>query len=301
MSKTRMQAFPILLALGVSLCQAQPAGITRVEEDDPNITYLGTWVVDTMGNNSAGRAVVLNQAGARASLSFTGTGITWIGATSFDRGVARVFLDGTVNTVDTYSAMRQDQQALFVAKGLSNGTHLLAIEVTPTQNANSAGSGIGIDAFDIVNGVAVPDSVIADAGYFEQNNPVVRYIGNWYLNNSSRASGGSAVLAVDPGSTATVVFHGTGITWIGFRDQWSGLVKVFMDGRLQTTLDTSFLPFGDGALDDIWQRPIWQITDLPNGTHVFALEVLGKKGPNSSGAWVWIDAFRVIGPANSTP
>jgi hypothetical protein len=301
MSKTQMQAFTILLALGVSLCRAQPAGITRVEENDPFITYLGIWVADSMGDNSAGQARILNEVGARALLSFTGTGITWVGATGADRGVARVYLDGTVNTVDTYSDTRHDQQALFVAKGLSGGTHTLVIEVTPTKNVNSAGSGIGIDAFDVQNGAAVPDNAIADPGYFEQNNPVVRYIGNWYLNNSSRASGGSAVLAVDPGSTATVVFRGTGITWIGFRDQWSGLVKVFIDGRLQTTLDTSFLPFGDGALDDIWQRPIWQITDLPNGTHVFALEVLGKKGPNSSGAWVWIDAFRVIGPANSTP
>jgi hypothetical protein len=290
-----------VLALGASLCPALIGASTRVEETDPSVTFSGAWVPDAMGIHSAGAAVVSDQSGARATVSFTGTGITWIGDAGFNRGVARVFLDGTANTVDTYSLVWQDQQALFVAKGLTAGLHSLSIEVTQMRNVNAQASGISVDAFVIENGAAVSSNVIASPGYIEQNNPAVTYSGNWYLNMGSRASGGSAVLAVDPGTRASVLFNGTGITWIGFRDQWSVWARVSVDGVLKTTLDAFYLPMGDEALDDIWQRPMFSITDLPNGPHTLMIEVLGQKDPDSGGAWIWIDAFRVFGPAVTAP
>jgi hypothetical protein len=288
-----------VLALS-SLCLAQTGAITRVEENDPSITYSGTWVVDSLGVHSAGRAVVSDENGAQVSLTFTGTGIAWIGDAAFNRGVARVFLDGTSNIVDTYSDARHDQHALFVAKGLANGLHTLSIEVTQMKNTNAEGSGISIDAFEIANGAAVSGNVIANPGYIEQNSPAVTYSGNWYLNTGDRASGGSAVLAVDPGTKANVRFNGTGIIWIGYMDPWSGWVKVYIDGVWQNTLDTYFFPTGNGNADEIWQRPIWGITDLPSGQHVLTIEVLGQKASKSGGAWIWIDAFRVLGPAAAT-
>jgi hypothetical protein len=293
--------FPIVLALSVSLCQAETKTITRVEENHPAINYSGSWVVDSQGVNSAGRAIVLNQSGARASLAFTGTAIAWIGAGGFDRGVARVYLDGTANTIDTYSAIRNDQQMLFVGKGLSQGVHTLVIEVTPMKNLNAAGSGISIDAFEISNGGLVSGNAVANPGYIEQNDPAVTYSGAWYLNSSARASAGSAVLAVDPGSTATVLFNGTGILWIGYRDPWSGLAEVYLDGVLVTTLDTWYAPFGDGSVNDIFQRPIWQVTGLENGVHMLSIKVLGQMGPNSAGPWIWVDAFNVFGPPVGVP
>ena len=164
------------------------------------------------------------------------------------------------------------------------------------RNVNAQASGISVDAFAIENGGIVSGSVIANPGYLEQNNPAVTFSGNWYLNNGSRASGGSAVLAVDAGSQASVLFNGTGITWIGFRDQWSGWARVYVDGVLKTTLDAFYLPWGDEALNDIWQRPMYSIADLQNGNHTLTIEVLGQKDPDSGGAWIWIDAFRVFGP-----
>lgn len=284
------------LTLGASLCSAQTPAMTRVEETNPSIAYSGTWIPDALGVHSAGAALLSDQSGARASFSFTGTGISWIGDAGFNRGVARVYLDGAVSTVDTYSLVWHDQQVLFVAKGLTTGLHTFSVEVTSMRNVNAQASGISIDAFGIENGTVVSGSVYANPGYIEQNSPAVTYSGNWYLNNGSRASGGSAVLAVDPGSQATVLFNGTGITWIGFRDQWSGWVRVHMDGVLKTTLDTFYRPFGEEALDDIWQRPIYSITDLPNGPHTLTIEVLGQKDPDSGGAWIWIDAFQILGP-----
>jgi hypothetical protein len=79
-----------LLALNVSLCLAQtPTGTTtRVEENDPSITYGGTWIPDNLGDHSAGKAILSNQSGARVSLTFTGTGISWIGTLT---GASREF------------------------------------------------------------------------------------------------------------------------------------------------------------------------------------------------------------------
>jgi hypothetical protein len=272
-------------------------GNTRIEATDAGLAFKGAWAPDTMGVHSAGAAIVSDQSGARATVSFTGTGITWVGDSGFNRGVARVYLDGTANTVDTYSGIWLDQHILFVAKGLTAGLHTLSIEVTQMRNVSAQASGISIDAFDIENGAVVTGSVVANPGYIEQNNPAVTFTGNWYLNTGSRASGGSAVLAVDPGTQAIVQFNGTGITLIGFRDQWSGWARVYVDGVLKTTLDAFYLPMGDEALDDIWQRPMFSITDLPNGPHTLMIEVLGQKDPDSGGAWIWIDSFRVFGPA----
>jgi alpha-amylase len=287
------------LTLGVSLGSAQTGTVALVPATDPSIAYSGRWVPDSLEVQSSGAARVSDQSGARASFSFSGTGITWIGSTAFNRGVARVSLDGTANTVDTYSDLWHTQQVLFVAKGLNPGLHSFSIESTQMRNVNAEGSGISIDAFNIENGSIVSGGVSAYPGYIEQNTPAVTFTGNWYLNNGARASGGSSALAVDPGSRANVRFNGTGIIWIGYMDPWSGWVRVYVDGVLITTLDTYYLPWGNAAVDEIWQRPIWGITDLANGPHTLSIEVLGQKASQSGGSWIWIDAFRVLGTTPS--
>jgi hypothetical protein len=288
------------LLLGASLCPAQTGAITQVAQTDPNITYTGVWAPDTLAVGGPG--IISDQSAARASFGFTGTGITWIGDSGYNRGVARIYLDGTTNTVDTYSATWLDQQMLFVAKGLTPGLHTFSIDVTQLKNVNAGDPAISVEAFDIQNGTTVPPgTVMANPGYIEQNNPAVTYTGNWYLNTSPYESGGSAALAVDPGATATVLFNGTGITWIGYMDPWSGLAEVYVDGVAKiTSLDTYAAPYGTaGSLVTIWQPPIWGITGLPNGPHTLTIEVLGQFCCRSAGAWVWVDAFRILGPTAS--
>jgi hypothetical protein len=52
---------------------------TRIEQNDPSIIYSGNWYANTSAANSGGLATLTNTRGARASLTFTGTGISWIG------------------------------------------------------------------------------------------------------------------------------------------------------------------------------------------------------------------------------
>src|SRR5712691_8498628 len=79
---------------------------TRRQETDPAITYTAGWL---QGNRdhpySEGTAAVSTIPGDRATFTFTGTSVSWIGFKGPQAGIARVILDGTVvaDSLDTYS------------------------------------------------------------------------------------------------------------------------------------------------------------------------------------------------------
>ena len=76
---------------------------------------------------------------------------------------------------------------------------------------------------------------------------------------------------------------------------------MLIDGVQKGLIDTWDWAWGDGGVDEQWQRPIWQIQDLPAGNHTLTIEVLGQRNGSSGGNWVWIDSFKVTGPAPKTP
>ena len=147
---------PVFLTFSVSTGLAQ--GTTRVEQDDPAIAYSGNWYSND-GGHSRGVAALTNAPGARATITFTGTGITWIGVTDGWAGLATVHLDGAMKVVNSYSDPAMYQTAVYTARGLSSGTHTLTIEVTHERAAGTDGSWVWIDAFDIENGAGVPGGV----------------------------------------------------------------------------------------------------------------------------------------------
>ena len=68
----------------------------------------------------------------------------------------------------------------------------------------------------------------------EQDDPSVTYTGNGYKNGASANSGGSAALTNTLDARAAIAFTGTGISWIGVGDPWSGFARVYLDGLLNT-------------------------------------------------------------------
>ena len=88
------------------------ATVSRLQETDPSISYTAGTVVapdwtqfDTSRAWSAGLAALSKVPGAKATITFDGTGISWIGARGPQTGIARVTLDGVaVPPIDTYSA-----------------------------------------------------------------------------------------------------------------------------------------------------------------------------------------------------
>jgi len=280
----RCLALTVLTAL---TCAAQNPTVTRVVQSDPAITYTGTWYTNTSSSNINSLVALTNSKNSMAAISFTGTGITWIGVKDPYSGIAWVYLDGTVTTVDCYSASTLYQQAIFSIHSLPPGPHTLSIEVPHIRDSQTGGSWVWINAFDIENGSAVLNGTSASAGRVEENNPAVSTTGTWASKPSAVFSGGNALLSDQTGSRATLSFNGTSVVWIAFRDQWSGIAKVYLDGALQTTVDL-YQPAADAEF------PAWRASGLAAGPHTVAIEATGTSNTSSGGVGIWVDAFQVV-------
>ena len=281
------QTFTSLLMAAslVGLSSIASAQVVRIEQGDPSIAYSGNWYVNDSAAHSGGEARLTNTAGARASLTFTGTGITWVGVADAWAGLATVYLDGGMQVVDTYAAPSRYQAPLYAVHNLAAGTHTLSVEVTHERGPRTDGSWVGIDAFEIENGAAVRGGTVA-TGRVEENHPALTYTGRWYPNVSGVLSGGSAVLAMDAGSRVTVAFTGTGISWVAYRDEWSGVARIYTDGELKTTVDAYLSPAQSG-------RSLYAVAGLSPGMHTLTIEATGTRNASARGAWVWVDAFDV--------
>jgi len=121
---------------------------------------------------------------------------------------------------------------------------------------------------------------------YQQNTSTAVYSGSWYANKGAFNSGGSAALAMDAGSTVTFSFTGTKVSWIAYRDQWSGEAQVFIDGVLQGTVDTYLNPAQ--AQTAAYTSPV-----LASGAHTLTITAAGTHDSASAGSWIWVDAFDV--------
>lgn len=275
-----------LIAWNVPPAVAQGRSVTRLEQDDPSIVYSGNWYSNTGEPNSGGTAALTNTRGARVTVTFTGTGITWLGLVDRWSGLGTVHLDGTLKILDTYSELQHYQHVQYSATGLAPGPHTLSIEVLHERGPKTSGSWVWIDAFDIENGAGLPGGITADGGRIEQNNPALVFTGSWFSHNSPAHSGGSAVLATDVGSRATIHFNGTGISWVAHRDEWSGIARVYLDGEPKAEIDNYLSP----QLHTV----VYNIGGLPFGKHTLTIEVTGIRAASSRGSWIWLDAFDVV-------
>lgn len=111
------------------------------------------------GGDSGRSSRILNSTGS-VSLTFTGTGVTWISRLTESSGIARVSIDGVfVKNVDRYAPQAAYQQAVFTTSGLSMGQHTIELAWTNNRNPKATGANLLLDAFDIVPIVPQPTSV----------------------------------------------------------------------------------------------------------------------------------------------
>src|SRR3990172_4510905 len=122
--------------------------------------------------------------------------------------------------------------------------------------------------------------------HFEEDDAAVSWSGSWSTNPLAVNSGGGARLAMDAGARASFVFTGTGVSWIGYRDEWCGIAAVSLDGVLRATVDTYASPATA-------QAALYAITGLGRETHTLTIEATGTHNAASRGSWVWVDAFSV--------
>lgn len=129
--------------------RTQPAGLKpTVEESNATIAYSGNWATARHAGYSGDRVKYAKAAGATATVTFTGTKVTWIGPVGPTRGKARVSVDGVVvKTVNLYAGGFRAQKALFSASFPTAGEHILTITVLGTPGHAL----VAIDGFAIAS------------------------------------------------------------------------------------------------------------------------------------------------------
>jgi hypothetical protein len=144
----------LLAILALTVLALDGATTTRVEDTNSAVAYQGAWQSGNTDRSwSGGTAAVTTEALARATFTFMGTSVSWIGFRGPQAGRARVYLDGTpVASVDAYSAGEQLQAVLFSASGLTSGTHTIVVEVTGRKHNLATNNFIVVDAFDVTAG-----------------------------------------------------------------------------------------------------------------------------------------------------
>lgn len=132
-----------------------PVIVNRIEETSSAVVYepSGTWLLDNPDRDwSGGTAALGFAAGQRASFTFNGGGVSWIGFRGPQAGIAHVYVDGIkAATVDAYASEERVSTVLYAVTGLEFGTHTLTIEPTGTRNPLSNDYFVVVDAFDVVS------------------------------------------------------------------------------------------------------------------------------------------------------
>jgi len=97
--------------------------------DSPNLRYEGKWSTSQSDLYFSGSSCKTRERGASFSLSFSGTGIEWLGECDRFHGYAQINLDGEEEEVNLFcdTAISRKQQRLFYRSDLEDGKHTIKI------------------------------------------------------------------------------------------------------------------------------------------------------------------------------
>jgi len=125
-------------------------------------------------------------------------------------------------------------------------------------------------------------------GYVRVNDrhQAVRHGGSWAVHYHSQDYGTETTASDVAGAWEELEFFGGNIAWIARCDDESGLADVFLDGKLEETVDLY------SAQNEHRHRVFSR--SLENGWHAIRIEVTGKGGAASSGSWVRSDGFEYL-------
>jgi hypothetical protein len=277
----------------VTVANGGSPATTRFEEDHAAVgaAPAGAWrrVGPEVAAFSGGTAGASNASGATATFTFSGTAVSWLGLKCNACGIATVSLDGAAPmAVDTAGPGAPDgslvSEAVFSASGLDPAaSHTLVITVT--GNSNSGGAYVVVDAFDVAGASG------GAATRTEETGPGVSAAGAWALRGAETAafSGGSAGSSNAAGSSVTLDFTGTAVSWIGLKCSACGIATVSIDGGEANAVDTAG-PAAPGS-PGLASGPVFSASGLAAGSHRLAITVTGTT--STGGAHVVVDAFDV--------
>jgi len=230
-----------------------------------------------------------NARGATATLSFTGTGVTWIGACWTPGPVSQPpFVDGTMYVVDTYGIDTSISDRSFSDARFAPRPHTLSIEVTHTRDGNAKAPGVDRRVRDLRwnrdhGRVSAPPGV-ARNGTPQHCNTAAGSCMNTPMHSRRQCCSfsGSRIECHDQ-------FQRDG----HHVDRIPG--RVVRDSKGHRGWDCGcarrhFRVSGGSPGNRTQNR------GSQPGNHTVTIEVTRTRSPDSKGAWIWMDAFDVIGP-----
>jgi hypothetical protein len=308
---TNSSNFPTVSAFQPALAGATDAFVTKINSTGSSFvysTYLGGSDDDVMR-----QAVTSEKVEPRGAIAVNGSGNAYVAGTTYssnfpqvrslqtltaggDAFITEFSTDGSSLVYSTLLGGSQPEResggAYNVGTGISadsNG-NVYVTGITNTTDFPLYPQGCGSCVNPVWDGQEafvgkLKDDSTAEWERFEQNSSNVQYSGTWYTNDCLPAfSGGSAVLAMDKGALATFAFNGSAVKWIGYRDPWSGIANVYVDGAFRSQVDT----YSPGRQ---MQAVLFSVTGLSAGAHTLAIEVTKTKNALAQSAGIWVDAF----------
>jgi hypothetical protein len=140
-----------------------------------------------------------------------------------------------------------------------------------------------------------PPPPVPPATRFQESDARPLWSGAWTTISPASASGGTLRRATAAGSTWTVMFTGTSVSWIGTKGNHGGRADVFLDGVKKATVDVY-----DSSAH--YKVALWTGTGLAaDTTHTLMVKVLGTHRSASAGTSVYVDAVDVAGTLVAVP
>ncbi|HUP30053.1 MAG TPA: hypothetical protein VM122_07770 [Usitatibacter sp.] len=272
-----------------------PTNDKRVEDNSGAVAFSGPWTQSSaLYGWSGGSAMQSSTAGARASFSFSGTSVRWIGARGRTHGIATVSVDGGPPREVSLFARPTDEvhTPVLTISDLSAGEHTLTITVAGRPDPQGEGSVVVVDAFDIQPGTTV--------SHWQDTNPGLQYSAGWTKSTIYEPYSGSGVANAPElpvtaqetgtaGATVTVPFRGTGISWIGYRGPDAGIATVRVDSGAASEVDL-YSPVAT------YQPIVFTASKLADANHTLTITATARRSAASTGARVVVDAFDVVTP-----
>ena len=118
--------------------------LTHYSESSTRVRYSGSWSTSTSSVYWGGTARASSQAGAKATLTFTGKSVEFVSRRGPARGKAHIYVNGVLKaTVDLYASAYQSQRVVWTASWSSSATRTITVRVAGT----SARPRVDVDAF----------------------------------------------------------------------------------------------------------------------------------------------------------
>jgi hypothetical protein len=155
-------------------------------------------------------------------------------------------------------------------------------------SSSSPGTGGGSDDTDGSGEEPAPEEPPSPAVIrVDQTDAAITYRARWSTFTSNAFSGGTATASSAKNGRVTFTFDGVGVKWIGYRNDATGIARVYVDDVLQAEVDTY-----SAAAEA--QQTIYAISGLTPGRHKLVIDVAGSRNPSSTGNWIWVDAFEFV-------